>query len=75
LGIDTIAENWAKENGISVETYIPDLKKYGRGAAILRNNQMVLTADQVIAFWDGKSKGRKHTIHKAAQSGNYSKRL
>ena len=44
-GIDTIAESWAKENGITVETYIPDWKKYGRGAAILRNNQMVLTSD------------------------------
>jgi len=61
-GIDTDAENFAKENNIKTTVFLPDYSRYGRGAPILRNYQIVDYADEVLAFWDGKSKGTKSVI-------------
>lgn len=40
----------------------PDWDKHGKAAGFLRNTQMALFADFLVAFWDGKSKGTKHMI-------------
>ncbi|MBE6548001.1 MAG: DUF2493 domain-containing protein, partial [Ruminococcaceae bacterium] len=61
-GIDTDAETFAKENNIKTTVFLPDYSRYGRGAPILRNYQIVDYADEVLAFWDGKSKGTKSVI-------------
>ncbi len=61
-GIDTDAENFAKENGIKTVIFLPDYSRYGRGAPIVRNKQIVDYADEVIAFWDGKSRGTMSVI-------------
>lgn len=36
--------------------------KYGKSAGYRRNKEMVDIASAAICFWDGKSKGTKHTI-------------
>ncbi len=61
-GIDTDAESFAKENGIKTVIFLPDYSRYGRGAPIVRNKQIVDYADEVIAFWDGKSRGTLSVI-------------
>ena len=61
-GIDTDAETFAKCNNIKMTVFLPEYDRYGRGAPIVRNKQIVDYADEVIAFWDGKSKGTLSVI-------------
>lgn len=61
-GVDSIGEDWAKSHKVEIKQYKPDWNKYGRGAGIIRNKQMVEVSDYVIIFWDGKSKGTKSDI-------------
>lgn len=68
-GVDTLAGEYAAEHGIKVLTIRPDYRRYGRGAPLRRNNQIVDTADLVLAFWDEKSKGTKYTIDYAKKTG------
>ncbi len=67
-GADCLGERFAKENGFSLERYLPDWKKYGKAAGPIRNKQMVDVCHQVICFWDGKSKGTKSLIQYAKKS-------
>lgn len=61
-GIDRIAEEWADARKIPIETFIPAWHIYGRGAGVVRNAEMIETADKVIAFWNGTSKGTRNAI-------------
>ena len=61
-GIDTLAAQYAREKGIALTEFLPDYARYGRGAPIVRNKQIVEYADEVLAFWDGKSKGTLSVI-------------
>lgn len=61
-GIDTCAKVFAKKNGLKLKEFLPDYKKYGRGAPLYRNIEIIDYADMVIAFWDGTSRGTKHVI-------------
>ena len=65
VGVDQIAESWAVSRSIPISTYMPDWKRYGRGAGLVRNKNMVDDADQVAAFWNGTSNGTRHAIHAA----------
>ena len=65
-GADTLAEDVAKQLGISTTILKPDWDKYGKGAGIMRNDAMLdMKPNIVLAFWDGKSKGTKYTIVEA----------
>jgi uncharacterized phage-like protein YoqJ len=46
-----------------------DWIKYGKSAGYIRNEEIVRQADHVVAFWDGESKGTKHTIDLAIKAG------
>ena len=61
-GIDTLAAAYAAEHGIMLREFLPDYKKYGRAAPIVRNREIAAYADEALVFWDGVSKGTKHTI-------------
>lgn len=61
-GIDRCAEKYAKENEIKYSVFLPDYKKYKRGAPLIRNREIIEAADEVIAIWDGRSKGTKYGI-------------
>lgn len=61
-GADLLAEQYAQERGIKTKIFLPDYIKHLQGAPIRRNALMVQTADLVVAFWDGKSKGTGNTI-------------
>ena len=67
-GVDTIAAKYAKEHGIKLTEFLPEYEKYGRGAPLVRNKEIVNYADKIIAFWDGKSKGTKYVIEYAEKT-------
>ena len=69
-GVDTLAEQWAKKNGLEFCAYLPNYKAFGgKYAPIERNKEMVHAADIVVAFWDGKSKGTLFTCDYAKKLG------
>ena len=61
-GIDTCARQYAQEHGLKLTEFPPDYPRYGRGAPLKRNLEIIAYADQVFAFWDGNSPGTKHVI-------------
>lgn len=68
-GVDSYAEAWALLHLIKMKVFKPDWDKYGNRAGALRNKQIIDYCDQLIAFWDGKSKGTKISIDMAAKAG------
>lgn len=66
-GVDRIAEDWAKRNKIAVHVIRPDWQTNGMAAGYLRNTDIVLASDRVLAIWDGQSKGTADTVRKAHQ--------
>mgnify|MGYP000850982434 CR=1 FL=1 len=61
-GIDHAAEIISKKIGVKLTVFLPDYKKYGKRACIIRNSQIVKNSDIVYAFWDYKSRGTANTI-------------
>lgn len=61
-GIDACAGEYARAKRIKLTEFLPEYKRYGRGAPIKRNIEIIDYADEVIAFWDGQSKGTKYVI-------------
>lgn len=61
-GIDTCAREYALSNGIKLTEFLPEYNKYGRGAPLKRNLLIIDYADEVLAFWDGRSSGTKYVI-------------
>ena len=68
-GVDTCAAEYAKRVGINLTVFLPEYKRYGRVAPIMRNKKIVDYADKIIAFWDGKSKGTLSVIRYAQRVG------
>jgi len=61
-GADSLAERYAKEHNIPMKVFPAEWDKYGKSAGYRRNKDIINRADYVIAFWDGMSKGTKHSI-------------
>lgn len=66
-GVDTWAAEIAAEKGFSNVTICPNYKKFGKGATFRRNTEIVMAADDVVAFWDQVSTGTYDTIKKAIE--------
>ncbi|MAT51550.1 MAG: hypothetical protein CMK32_10245 [Porticoccaceae bacterium] len=64
-GADSEGERWANENGIPVKGFPADWGAHGKAAGPIRNQQMADYAEQLIAFWDGKSSGTRDMIRRA----------
>lgn len=61
-GVDREAELAAYEAGLQVEIFFADWKTHGKDAGFIRNHEIVKSADRIVAFWDGRSRGTAHTI-------------
>ena len=61
-GIDTCAREYALANELKLTEFLPEYQRYGKGAPLKRNLQIIDYADLVLAFWDGKSRGTKYVI-------------
>ena len=62
VGIDSCAREYAIRNEIKLTEFLPEYDKYKRGAPIVRNRKIVEYADEVIALWDGESRGTLSVI-------------
>lgn len=68
-GVDTLAEQWAKRNDLEIVVYKPQYNVYGpKYAPLERDKCMVNACDEVVAFWDGESKGTLFTIKYAIKN-------
>lgn len=61
-GIDRCAEEYARQKGLRLTVFLPDYRRFGRGAPLKRNEQIADYADAALAFWDGRSAGTLYTI-------------
>jgi hypothetical protein len=69
-GADKMAEHYADMMGLPKRVFLPDYQTYGgKKAPLIRNGQIVAEAQQVIAFWDGKSTGTMHAVNQAKKLG------
>lgn len=68
-GADTLGERYADENNIEKLIFPADWRKFGKSAGYIRNKNIIESCDEVIAFWDGKSRGTMHSINIAKESG------
>ncbi len=68
-GTDTLAEKYADKHKTSKLILRPQYKLYRRVAPLKRNDRMVELCDKALVFWDGVSRGTKHTIDYAQKLG------
>ena len=68
-GVDSCARAYAREHGIKLTEFLPDYRRYGRGAPLRRNLTILEHVDLVLAFWDGQSRGTKFVIDNARRMG------
>lgn len=66
-GVDTWAMEVAADRGFKTVEIRPNWKKYGRSAGFRRNTEIILAADDVVAFWDQISNGTYDSIKKAVE--------
>ncbi len=68
-GADTLAKQYATEHGLDIQEFIPDWDTHGKSAGYLRNEQIVDACDELVAFFDGKSRGTGHSVELAENAG------
>ena len=68
-GVDLLVEQYATEHAHSLMLFPAEWERYGRAAGPIRNKSMVENSDQVVAFWDGKSRGTASLIRYARKLG------
>ena len=68
-GADTLAIEWAKLYNVRCKVFPADWDRLGRKAGPIRNAEMSVYADSLVAFWDGQSRGTKHMIDLMVDKG------
>lgn len=68
-GVDTAAVDEARRLGMRYIVLPADWKTWGKRAGFMRNADIVAAADEIVAFWDGVSRGTRHTIALAEAAG------
>ena len=68
-GVDQMAVQLADKRGVPCWEYLPDYARYGRGAPLVRNREIVKQADLVLAVWDGKSRGTRYVMDQCKKTG------
>lgn len=69
IGVDLLAEHTARVAGKATARFTADWGRDGKSAGFKRNVTIVQSSDEVFAFWNGESKGTKHTIDIARRMG------
>lgn len=69
VGVDSCAAQYAKSKGLRLTEFLSQYERYGRVAPIVRNKEIVDYSDEIIIFWDGKSKGTLSVIKYAQKTG------
>ncbi len=68
-GPDLIGKSWAESCRFPVKEFPANWDKHGRAAGFFRNRDMAIYADELIAFWDGKSNGTRNMIDEMLKRG------
>jgi len=55
VGADSMAQRFAKDTGMEIRVIYPNYATYGKGAAFIRNRDIVENSDLILAFY---AKGR-----------------
>lgn len=66
-GVDREAVRLAKLRGLQTEEFLANWGSYGKSAGFRRNEEMISTAQGVVAFWDGSSRGTRNAIDLAIE--------
>ncbi len=61
-GVDLLARKLAQEKGIQLIEFLPNYSRYGKGAPLVRNEEIAAYADEALVFWDGRSRGTAHIL-------------
>lgn len=67
-GTDRLGEEVAKNMYVPVKRF-PANWSMGKQAGMVRNVEMAIYADALIAVWDGESSGTRHMIEVAERNG------
>ncbi|MGW8179818.1 MAG: DUF2493 domain-containing protein [bacterium] len=71
-GADTIARDWARQEGVETLQFDADWQQYGRAAGPIRNKKMLVEKpDLVLAFHEDirSSKGTLNMVKQAQKAG------
>lgn len=68
-GVDKVAAETATDFDKRPYVIPANWDLYGKSAGFVRNKLIVRGSDATIAFWDGKSKGTRHTIDLTLAAG------
>lgn len=68
-GADTLALEFAQQHEVEVYSFYADWQNHPRSGGMIRNRQMAIFADGLLAFWDQKSRGTKNMIETMRQKG------
>jgi hypothetical protein len=60
-GADQLAEKYTKKKGLEISIFKPDWN-LGNGGVPHSKQKIIRASHEVIAFWDGQSKGTKSSI-------------
>lgn len=62
-GVDFLAKTYALEHTLEYHEFTPKYKSpKDRAAPLLRNQEMAIFGDLLVALWDGQSTGTKHMM-------------
>lgn len=64
-GVDTLAAQWAQQQGVPVAAFPAEWDRLGKRAGFARNATMAWYSTHLLALWDGQSRGTKHMIDTA----------
>jgi len=65
--VDSMVANYGVDRGIPVDIEQPNFEKYGKGAIFKKNNNFIFVCDEVVVFWDGKSRGTRILIEQMSK--------
>ena len=65
-GADSLGEEWAKENGITIERYPAQWSRYGGAAGPIRNAEMLKKGNPDLVFEGGKGSANMASISRKA---------
>lgn len=69
VGVDRLAERYARKYCLELTVFRPDYSRYGRRAPLLRDEQIARECDALLALWDGASSGTIYTVNFARKLG------
>ena len=61
-GADSLGEEWANNYDVPIKRMPANWAHHGKSAGYIRNSEMAMYADALVALWDNKSRGTGHMI-------------